>query len=324
MIVLWRITERCNLGCPFCGYSRELKRTRRETPASEIRRFAMMLGEWRALSSRRILLSWLGGEPFLRHDLAALTEFSVRECGLEVSTTTNGTALGSGALRQHILDCYAELTVSVDGIGPVHDRLRAWPDGFVSLRGNVRRLALARIRDRRPLLRVNSVLMRGTIRGFPGLCRELAGWGIDEITFNQLGGIDRPGFYPSNRLTPADVAWLSGILPALRAELAEGGVALRGGENYLRRLAATVAGESLPVEDCGPGEQFLFIDEQDRVSPCALTSGEFGFPLSELRTAADLEALPHRFREVRRRRCAAACRDCHSTRVSAKFERATP
>ena len=50
-----------------------------------------------------------------------------------------------------------------------------------------------------------SEMMRRTICDFPWLCRELASWGIREITCNQLGGADRPEFFPTNRLLPEQI-----------------------------------------------------------------------------------------------------------------------
>jgi len=37
MVVLWRVTARCNLGCGFCGYDRTLPRPRREADAAVVR-----------------------------------------------------------------------------------------------------------------------------------------------------------------------------------------------------------------------------------------------------------------------------------------------
>src|SRR5438045_2705827 len=73
---------------------------------------------------------------------------------------------------------------------------------------------------RSPLkLRVNVVLMRQNVAGFAKLCSELAAWGIAEITFNQLGGRDRPGFHPAHRLRLADVDVLEAQLPQIRIRL---------------------------------------------------------------------------------------------------------
>jgi len=322
MIVLWRIAEQCNLGCRFCRYSRErdLGRPRRAASAGEIRRVARLLGELRRATGERVLLSWLGGEPFLRRDLAALTGFAALECGLAVSATTNGTALGSPAIRRHILSCYAELTVSVDGQGGFHDRIRRWPGGFARLERSVRALAAERARaGQGPLLRTNTVLMRDNVRAFPALAEALAGWGVDEVCFNQLGGADRPVFHRLHHLTGGDADWLAHALPAVRAALAARGVRLLGGADYLARIRATAAGEPIAVAECRPGENFLFIDERGRVGPCSFTSANYGVPIEKIRCLAELRALPDRFRAARDQGRSSACGDCHSTQTFAKF-----
>src|SRR5439155_21528508 len=96
-----------------------------------------------------------------------------------------------------------EVTVSVDGVGPVHDALRGAPGLFQKIAEGVR--ALRRLSESRgagagPRLKVNTVLMRDNLDGFEALCTEVAGWGVAELTFNALGGNDRPEFYPQHRL----------------------------------------------------------------------------------------------------------------------------
>ena len=63
MIVLWRVTERCNLACGFCAYDRRVRRGRESAAAETVLRFARVLGDWQRSSGERVLLSWLGGEP---------------------------------------------------------------------------------------------------------------------------------------------------------------------------------------------------------------------------------------------------------------------
>src|SRR5688572_15304270 len=201
MIVVWRVTQKCNLSCPFCSYDRRVNRPRKDADASVIRRFGSVLAEYQQATGDSVLVSWIGGEPLLWTFLTDLTVFFTGQLGLRVSTTTNGTTLRRPAVREHLLAHYEELTVSVDGIGEVHDTLRGWPGGYHALRESMTLLAEAkRSRRRGPRLRANVVLMRQTIDGFERLCRELAGWGIEEITFNQLGGRDRPDFFPPHRL----------------------------------------------------------------------------------------------------------------------------
>lgn len=322
MIVVWRVTERCNLSCSFCAYDRRVERPRAEASPAAILAFGAALAEHQRAAGDPVLVSWLGGEPLLWRPLAALTAAFVRDLGLRVSATTNGTALASRAVRAHVVDHYAELTVSVDGFAPLHDRLRGWPGGFETLRRAVRALAAEKERaGRGPLLRANVVLMRDNVASFERLCGELASWGIEEITYNQLGGNDRPEFFPAHRLRPSDVEQLGEQVARLRDRLAGLGVRLAGGERYVERIRSSAAGRRLPVYDCGPGEAFLFVSEAGLVAPCSFTGDSYAVAIDELSSAADLAALPGRFAAMRGARPAAACGDCPSTRVFAKFDR---
>jgi MoaA/NifB/PqqE/SkfB family radical SAM enzyme len=320
MIIVWRITQRCNLSCAFCAYDRRVVRTRREADLETARNFGAVLAEYQRETGDSVLVSWIGGEPFLFSSLKSLTALFTTELGLRVSATTNGTTLNNASVRDHVLAHYAELTVSVDGIGCVHDELRGWPGGYAALREAVVQLSEAkRTRNKGPRLRANVVLMRQTIADFERLCLELAGWGIEEITFNQLGGRDRPDFFPTHRLLPGHAAWLASEIPVLRVRLAELGVRLHGSENYLFRIQASSRDESVPVANCHPGEQFLFINENGIASPCNFTTQDYGIPINELNDAEALCDVPRRFAQARRGRRSTHCEDCHSTQVFEKF-----
>jgi len=322
MIVVWRVTERCNLACTFCGYDRRLDRSRESADETAVLAFGQALGDYQRVTGDNVLVSWLGGEPLLWAPLERLTTTFVRDFGLRVSVTTNGTALTSRNVRAHVLDCYDELTVSVDGFADVHDRLRGWRGGFDALRRMFPMLSAERASRRRPRLRANVVLMRDNIGRFADLCLELATWGIDEITFNQLGGNDRPDFWVEHRLLPRDAERLGKEIPPLRDRLSDLGVMLRGGDRYLERIRSSTLGKRLPVHDCQPGDRFLFVDEHGRVAPCSFTTGEFGVPMADLSDPNDILSLPARFVAARDQRhgSPAACRDCPSTQVFAKFE----
>lgn len=318
MVILWRIFEGCNFSCAFCAFSREIERPRRRTDAAEVRRMIEIFAEFRRQRDERVLLSWLGGEPFLRRDLPELTRLAASR-GLAVSTTTNGSALGAARVREHVLADYAELTVSIDGLEDFHDAVRAAPGSFDAIKRALCRLVEERGCRAEPLLRVNSVLMRDSVRSFPALALELASWGIDEISVNQLGGVDRPDFHRRQRLLPEDVSFIESELPRLREELCARGVRLLGGAEYWARMRASARGESLCVADCAPGERFLFIDEFGRISPCSFTPNELGFPITEILSVADFADVSRRFRLARALGPASACGDCKSTQIFAKF-----
>lgn len=320
LVVVWRVTERCNLSCPFCAYDRTQPGARVHADESLIRQFGTILAAWQQHTKRPVLVSWLGGEPLLWPALTSLTETFHRDHGFAISTTTNGTTLHQPAVRRRLLEQYAELTISVDGLAPTHNALRGQPGLWHQLQNSVRLLAAEKqAAGKGPVLRANVVLMRDTITQFPALCQELATWGIEEITCNQLGGIDRPEFYPAHCLLPSQVANFIAQWNVLQTTLAGAGVKLLGNERYLQRLAATANGVCLPVTDCGPGEHFLFISETGIVAPCNFTAAEYGVNIRDISSLNQLLALPNNFAHAKNQRHASACADCHSTQVCAKF-----
>lgn len=320
MIVVWRVTERCNLSCPFCAYDRRLPGARRELEMQTVERFAGVLGDYRRTTGERVLLSWLGGEPLLWPPVFELSRRLHRDFGIDISATTNGTTLSSPVVRGHILDCFAELTVSVDGLADFHENLRAWPGGWPRLRAAIQALARERsAAGARLRLRANVVLMHDNLSMFADLCDALTEWGVDEITFNQLGGRDRPEFFQAHRLRPQDTATLSALVPPLAARLSARGVRLCGGEQYLERIDASAQGRRLAVDDCAPGERFLFIDEHNRIAPCSFTVNEFGFPLETISSVEALNRMRESYVDARIDNPSTACGDCPSTQVFAKF-----
>ena len=320
MILLWRITTLCNFACGFCAYDRRLVFPRTSADPGEVERVTLLAADLALRRGERLLVSWLGGEPLLWPPLLDLSARLARHPAVSISATTNGSRLLAGPVQAGLLAHFSELTLSIDGPAAVHDRLRGAPGSYGRMQRAATALAAGRRAGRSRLkLRANSVLMRETVGQFPALCRTLAGWGVDEITFNQLGGRDRPAFFAGQALTPADVAAIRRWLPGLRAELAERGVRLCASQSYLDRIEASSRGESLAGIDCRPGESFLFIDEHGIMAPCSFTTGDYGVPVGDLASVADLAALPARFAHARADRRNPVCDDCPSTQLFGKF-----
>jgi MoaA/NifB/PqqE/SkfB family radical SAM enzyme len=322
LVLVWRVTERCDTRCPFCAFDAGLRRPRRELDAAEALRFGDLVARWAEDRGRGVLVSWLGGEPLLWPELET-TSATLRSRGLQIGLTTNGRGLGDPDRRRWALDSLDELTLSIDGPPSVHDRIRGRPGSGRELLATLRALRGGRGDRPRPLLRVNTVLMRGNVDRFPELVGLVADAGADELTFNALGGRDRPEFFPANRLRPADVESFAASLPDLRLDAGRRGLQVRGAGSYLARLRASAAGVPLPVEDCGPGRDFWFVEVDGRLAPCSFTAAEYGIPIAELERPSDLDALPARLATARLRRRAGPCLDCPSTHVHAKFAEAS-
>lgn len=318
MLLLVRVTTRCNLACGFCAYDRRLPMPRTTLGDAQIERLIALLRDWqqRHRPQPAAMLSWLGGEP-LRWPRWRHYSALARASGLRVSATSNGSTLWRPAERAAVLASLDELTLSVDAVGAAHDALRGW-------RGGYRRIleAITALRSARELgsgtlkLRANVVLMRSHIANFAALAQALAEAGIDEISCNLLGGRDRPEFHALERVSAGALQQFCAELPALRARLALRGVELLGGERYWARQLDHAQGYARPVADCAPGQDFVFCDEYARLSPCAFTGAEYGVDLAQIEA---LEDLPARFQRARLQQRAPACADCPSTQVFGKF-----
>lgn len=321
LVVLWRITDTCNLACGFCAHDRRLARPRLQADPQEVLRLARVLADWQDHHGQRVLLSWLGGEPLLWPPLQSV-DAGVRALGLHLSLTSNGTRLDDPAWREHLLRHYAELTFSVDAPGLLHDALRGQRAGYQRLCAGIRALRTARGMASAPRLRVNSVLMRSTLAQWSTLALALAEAGVDELSVNLLGGRDRPEFHALERLSLQDWLGWRADLPLHRSRLAAYGVRVLGEPGYWDRLQAAIMGHAVPIADCNPGRQFLFLDPQGHLAPCAHSGAEYGVPLAAVRTRADLDALAPHWRHARQLQRAPACADCPSTQVSGKFRSA--
>ena len=320
LVVVWRVYEPCNLGCHFCGYSREIVRKRRVVDPNIILNFGKILAELQERAGKQVLVSWLGGEPLLWKQLPMISKAYHEDFHIKLGITTNGTLLDRQAVRSMLIDHYSLMTISVDGFAQFHDFHRAEQGLFDRIKQSVTMLIKEISASHSSLgLRVNTILMRENIDAFEAFCMEIAQWGIKELTFNQLGGIDRPEFYPANRLLPEQTLWLQRELPRIQESALSQGLKIFGTNQYLERVSASSRDLAISIEDCDPGKIFLFINEENLVSPCNFTTNSYGIPLSEVENVETLLNLAERFRFKQLHERAAACNNCLSTQVFEKF-----
>lgn len=128
------IAQKCNLGCTYCyaqegAFGAEPKSMSREVA---LRAIDLLFSE--ADPRERLTLAFLGGEPLTNRPLLReATERSAAiaaERGLRItfSVTTNGTLLTAEDGEFFERHGFA-VTISLDGVGAAHDRLRPFKDG---------------------------------------------------------------------------------------------------------------------------------------------------------------------------------------------------
>ncbi len=117
-IVVWNLTRRCNLFCMHCYSDSHDQAYPGELTTKEGRALLDDLAEFGVPT---VLFS--GGEPLTRPDLFELAAYA-GEKGLRCVLSTNGTLITPEVARK-IQSCgFSYVGVSLDGVGPVHDKIR--------------------------------------------------------------------------------------------------------------------------------------------------------------------------------------------------------
>ena len=119
------VTGVCNLRCRHCFHWKEVAEARRGPELDELRRLADSCARLGPL----LWVSFGGGEPFLRGDLAQVAEAFGRHGLRHLAIPTNG--LVEDAQHERVLEIleacpetFLSIAVSIDGPPDVHDRIR--------------------------------------------------------------------------------------------------------------------------------------------------------------------------------------------------------
>ena len=123
-VVIWNLVRRCNLKCKHCySISADVDFPDELSTADVFR----VMDDIKAARSPVLILS--GGEPLLRPDIFEISRRAV-ELGFYTALSSNGTLIDP-AMAGRIADIgYDYVGVSLDGIGPTHDRFRGRDGAF--------------------------------------------------------------------------------------------------------------------------------------------------------------------------------------------------
>ena len=117
-IVVWNCTRKCNLHCVHCYFSAGDQRPSIVISTEDSKDFIRDLADFGVP-----VLLFSGGEPLLREDIFELADFAAEQ-GIRTALSTNGTLI-TGEVAEKIRSAgFAEVGISLDGIGLTNDRLR--------------------------------------------------------------------------------------------------------------------------------------------------------------------------------------------------------
>lgn len=123
-VVVWNMTQRCNLRCIHC-YAQATEKTAADEMSTEEGK--ALIDDLASFGSPVILFS--GGEPLVRPDLPELAEYAVQK-GMRAVISTNGTLITPQMARTLKAIGLSYVGISLDGMEPVHDRFRGVPGAF--------------------------------------------------------------------------------------------------------------------------------------------------------------------------------------------------
>jgi radical SAM protein with 4Fe4S-binding SPASM domain len=121
VILIWNLTNGCNLYCKHC-YSSANQERDKELTLEEIKRVADDLPSAKV---KFVILS--GGEPLLREDLFSIAKL-LKEKGVRTYLSTNGLLLEEHI--ESIKENFDYVGISVDGPPPIHDAFRGKRGAF--------------------------------------------------------------------------------------------------------------------------------------------------------------------------------------------------
>ncbi|OGO59475.1 MAG: heme d1 biosynthesis radical SAM protein NirJ1 [Chloroflexi bacterium RBG_19FT_COMBO_47_15] len=181
-IVVWNCTKKCNLDCVHCYSSAGGKDPAGVLNTEQAKSFIHDLADF---DVPVILFS--GGEPLLREDIFELANFA-REQGIRTVLSTNGTLISEDMAREIKNASFAEVGISVDGIGARNDKFRRKKGAYKAALQGIRNCIALGLR----------VSLRLTITSYnhteiPAIFDLVETEGVERICFYHLAYVGRAG-----------------------------------------------------------------------------------------------------------------------------------
>lgn len=117
-VVVWNITQSCNLACRHCYYSAILGHNPITIPYDEVTSIIDSIA-----STGAPVLLFSGGEPLIRKDIFDLVAYTA-EAGIKPVISTNGTIIKPAVARRLVESGARYVGISIDGARETHDDFR--------------------------------------------------------------------------------------------------------------------------------------------------------------------------------------------------------
>jgi MoaA/NifB/PqqE/SkfB family radical SAM enzyme len=172
-------TERCNLKCRFCNYSKiSLETIEQEMSDEKILRLIDEICEMKIK-----IFGVLGGEPFLRKEVLLKNMEKIKKHGINGSIVTNGTLLGKKDVERIVKIEWDLIRFSIDGLEKIHDNLRGVRGSFDKVMKNIKTFyeTKKKLKSNFPTVEINFVLTNKNYRELGKLIEQLSSYEINFV-----------------------------------------------------------------------------------------------------------------------------------------------
>ena len=287
--VVWEITLACDLKCLHCG-SRAGHRRPRELSTAECLEVVDALAR---LGTREVTL--IGGEAYLRNDWVDIIG-AIRSAGMQCGVQTGARNLTPKRLSAAVAAGLNGLGVSLDGLAPLHDKLRGVAGSFD--RGLD---TLKRAREAGLSISVNTQIGAGTMADLPALMDSIIDVGAQQWQIQVTVAMGNAVDHPELLLQPYEVLELMPLLARLYEQGAERGLLMAVGNNIgyygpYEHLWRGYGDERIHWSGCKAGQTVLALEADGTVKGCpSLATVDFaGGNVREL----DIEEIWRSSREI--------------------------
>lgn len=173
------ITERCNLNCKMCSFygHESYPPEGGEADFELIKKILMDVKRFKPV------VSFGGGEPFVREDFLDILKVAKHDCGLKTVVITNGVLLSDKIIETiESLGLIDRLVISVYGLFEKHDEITGVEGSFDELLFNTRRL----LKKPNTKLIVSTVLMEENAYFLDALAGFFLDEGVEKVKIEHL------------------------------------------------------------------------------------------------------------------------------------------
>lgn len=217
--VVWELTLRCDHACTHCGSRAGVARDSELTTEQALR----VVRELSAMGTQELVL--IGGEAYLHEGFLEIVA-ALRDAGIVPVMTTGGRGIDLPLAQRMRAAGMQRVSVSIDGLEPTHDRMRARKGSFAGALA-----ALAAIRAAGMTAQANTNLNRLNVADLEGLYDVLLASGVRGWQVQLTSPLGRAADRPEMLFQPFDLLDVFPRIAALKERGFRDGLLIMPGNN---------------------------------------------------------------------------------------------